>query len=69
MMLFTTVKLYKCPLAATSSKVHCLMSHLRKAPVTSYKGQTALHTGQNANIAFGASELHHQAIDFVLNMS
>lgn len=54
--LFTTVKLYKCPLGATSSKVHWLISHFRKAPVTSYKGQSALHTGQrhgqNANIAF-----------------
>lgn len=70
---FTTVKLCKCPLAATSSKVHCLISHLRKAPVMSSKVQTALHTGQrhglNANIAFATSELHHQATDFVLNLS
>lgn len=70
---FTTVKLYKCLLAATTSKVHRLISHLRKAPVTSYKGLTALRIGQrdgqNTHFAFATTELHHQAIDFVLNMS
>lgn len=39
-----TVKLYKRLLAATSSRVQCLMSELREAPVTPYQGQPAPHT-------------------------